>query len=217
MRHILLALTLLALLTEAVLAETDTPIVYPLPEGHVLLDYIPIFDTQPEETLLLLGCKHENAVKLAVTRRIDTGSYLLTTLSGPIFALDSFVPEQAYMQSDMYSLYLWYGVRNGEPVDEVFLSMDNGDGTTLQIRNGYVSRRDSPVKYSFAMNEPGLLFISGELPCPELEWPTDISMSLNDFTLSSLEAECLLALDCLKDLTAQYDEGDDIPGYTIHW
>lgn len=217
MRHILPVLALLALLTGAAIAENDTPIVYPLPEGHALLDYIPIFNTQPEETLLLLGCKTENAVKLAVTRRMDTGSYLLTSLSGPIFALDSFVPEQSYMQSDMYSLYLWYGVRNDEPADEVFLSMNNGDGTTLQIRSGYVSRPDSQVKYSFAMNEPGLLLVSGELPYPELEWPTDISMSLNDFALSSLETECLLALDCLRELTVQYDKGDDIPGYTIHW
>lgn len=217
MRHILPVLALLVLLTGAVIAENDTAIVYPLPEGHVLLDYVPIFNTQPEETLLLLGCKTENAVKLAVTRRMDTDSYLLTSLSGPILALDSFVPEQAYMQSDMYSLYLWYGVRNGEPVDEVYLSLCNGDETGLQIRSGYVSRPDSQVKYSFAMNEPGLLLVSGELPYPELEWQTDISMSLNDFALSSLETECLLALNCLRELTVQYDEGDDIPGYTIHW
>lgn len=217
MRHILPVLAFLVLLTGAAIAENDTPIVYPLPEGHVLLDYLPIFNTQPEETLLLLGCKNENAVKLAVTRRMDTGSYLLTTLSGLIFSLDSFVPEQSYMQSDRYSLYLWYGVRNGEPVDEVFLSMDNGDETGLQIRSGYVSRRDSNVKYSFAQMEPGLLCISGELPYPELEWPTGLSLSLNGFDLSSLEAECLLALDCLRELTVQYDEGDDIPGHTIHW
>lgn len=216
MRTLLSILVSLMLLTGAAIAEASAPTVFPLPDGHVLLDYVRIANTQPEEMLLLLGCERENAVKLAVIRRIDSISYLLTALSGPILSLDSFIPEQSYMQSDEYSLYLWYGVRGGTPVDEVYLLCES-DGTGGHIRGGYVNRLDSNVNYSFGQTAPGLLSISGELPCPEIEWPTDLSLSLDGFSLPTLEAECLRALDCLRELTTQYREGDDIPGYTIHW
>lgn len=217
MRTLLSILVSLMLLTGAVCAEELTPTVYPLPEGHVLLDHVQIANTMPEEMLLLLGYESENAVKLAVIRRIDSNNYLVTALSGPVLSLDSFVPEQSYMQSDEYNLYIWYGVRDGKPVDEVFLSLCNNDGTGLQIRSGHVSRLDSNANYNFDQTEPGLLAISGELPYPEIEWPTDFCLDLNGFSLSTLEAECLQALDCLKELTTQYREGDEIPGYTIHW
>ena len=216
MRTLLSVLISLMLLTGLAYAEDSTPTVFPLPEGHVLLDHIQIVNSEPEELFLLLGCKSENAVKLAVIHRIGSSSYLMTALSGPVLSLDSFVPEQSYMQSDEYSLYLWYGVRDGKPVDEVYLLCES-DGTGMQIRSGYVSRRDSNVNYSFGHAAPGLLVISGELPYPEIEWPTDCSMDLNGFSLPTLEAECLQALDCLKELTRQYSEGDAIPGYTIHW
>lgn len=216
MRTLLSVLISLMLVIGIACAEESAPTVFPLPEEHVLLDYVHIANTQPEETLLLLGCDKENAVKLAVIRRIDSNGYLMTALSGPILSLNAFVPEQSYMHSDEYSLYLWYGVGDGKAVDEVYLLCEN-TGTGVQIRSGYVSRLDSNVNYSFGQKAPGLLAISGELPYPELEWTMDFSLDLNGFSLPMLETECLQALDRLRELTTQYREGDDIPGYTIHW
>jgi len=207
MRHILpLLLTLILCLPAA--AE---PLVIPLPDGHICLDILPLPDG---EQLLLLGDKSENAVRLAAT-----DSDMIIAISGSILPLDEYDPELAYftVQWQTGQPIFWWGTSNIIQTREIFLWLANDAVLGWHITGGYVDDPFKPLKYSFFQEEPGLLRVSGDRPYPELEWPTDFSMMLNGFTLSTLEAECLLALDCLEALTTQYDEGDDIPGYTIHW
>lgn len=207
MRLMLILMLLLTLLAFSAAAE---PAVIPLPEGCVCLDIL----TLPRGGhLLLLGDEPENALRLAAA---DGG--MITAISSTLLPLDTYDPELAYFTVDWRddAPIFWWGTSNVIRTHEKYLRLTQIGGV-WHVAGGFADDPFTPLKFSFYQHEPGMLWISGDLPYPEVEWPTDFSMALDGFDPQALAQVCQEALVFLEDFTMNNPAGAQDGKVRINW
>ncbi len=203
-------LILLVMLVTLAFSAAAEPAVVALPEGCICLDIITLPDGGH---LLLLGDEPENAVRLAAADGQE-----ITAMTGPLLPLADYDPGLAYFTVDWRddAPIFWWGTSNVVRTRELYIRLAETDGG-WHVTSGYVYDPFTPVKYTFSQQEPGLLWVSGDLPYPEIEWPTDISMALDGFDPDALEQVCLKALAYLEDFSMNHTVDEQDEKYRINW
>ncbi len=168
---------------------------FPLPEDYVLLDRLWLDEGQAA-ALLLLGSESENAIRLGIAQRTNTGEYALSALTQPTLSYDVHDPELSllYIPCQTDHPTFWWGFRNDIVSDELCLSIRQDEERGWLVIYGYVVRANTPFKYTFLQEAPGVIAISGDMPYPQISWQTDFPMALDGFDLAALENVCQEAL-----------------------
>lgn len=176
-------------------ARAESEQKFSLPEDYVLLDRLWLEDEQAE-ALLLLGSETENAIRLGIAQRTDTGEYALSALTQPILPYDMYDSALSYLYIPWQTEHptFWWGFRNDVVSDEICLSLRRDAERGWLVAYGYVTRADTPSRYTFMQEAPGMIAISGDMPYPQIGWQTNFPMALDGFDLPTLEGVCREAL-----------------------
>ena len=200
------------------LAQAEAPSVTLLPQGHFCLASAPV-GPDAAHRLLALSEPETSTVKLAIAARDEEGIYRIEALSGRILSLNAWDPDAVWMidkwQDSRPSF--WWGGGEPETTEEFFLMFgQNADGMWM-VTSGYDTFHITGVTYQFSSWMPGFLEVCGETISPAILWPTELSMTLDGFTLYEVDQVCGPALRYLDafSLTHTVDEQDET--YRIIW
>ncbi len=169
---------------------------FPLPQGYEVYDAAWIGSGQ-DQALLLLGSREEDAVKLAVGVRREGEASEIAALSQSLFSFDELEPVNCWMQDKWNDgkPYFWWGGGTPKKEKEIYLRIRCDDAGEWQVSGGHVADGMGNVLLAFWQDEEeGVLTIRGEMTNLQIDWRTDVSMALEGFDLSAVEAVCREAL-----------------------
>ena len=155
-----------------------------------------------EYAFLLLGCKEENALRLAVVNQVEERQYKIIELSKPILSYDEFVSGAHWMQDpwDESKPYFWWGASDVQTNVDIYLCIEQKNDQEWYVAYGFIADQGGNIKYSFSLEDDKSITITQDTVYPSIRWKTDVSFRLDDFDIAAVEAVCMDAIAFLEKL-----------------
>lgn len=169
-----------------------------------------------ENALLLLGSEEENIMKVAVASKANDGKYQIVCLSDKVISYQDYLAGSVYLQDkwDDGHPSFWYEFQQSK---DIYFSIENVGIDDWRVVYGYITCDEDKVDFSYYTTAEANEIRVYETVSPQICWITEITMSLQGFDLSAVQAECIEALQYLNKFQATHDFGDQDDTYRIIW
>lgn len=176
-----------------------------LPEGYTILDGTWIAG-KTDDAFLLIGSKEDNSLKLAVATQIKQQTYQVVATSKPLLPYDDYVSGASHIADPWQTEtpYFWWGAGKITTEKEIYIVIEMNESHSWYVSHGFIADSDGNTIYSFDYADNESVFISGETPYPIIRWRTNVSLLLEGFDITTVEALCMNALEVKEEVFENY-------------
>ncbi len=175
-----------------------------LPEGYSILDGTWIAG-KTDDAFLFIGSKEDNSLKLAVATKTKQQTYQVVAISKPLLLYDDYVSGASYMADPWQTgaPYFWWGATEIKTEKGIYIIIKMNESHDWYVSYGFVADSDGNTIYSFEYTDNNSLSISGETAFPIIRWRTNVSLQLEGFDITAVEAICMDSLE-VKEVLETY-------------
>ena len=176
-----------------------------------------------EKAFLLLG--NEKDMWLAVAMQMEDDAYQLVAQSKPVLSYEAYCLGSVEMTDRWDNGRPYFRYSLAYEINLYLSVSDAGDGTWI-VHGGNVDFYEENIDFNFyassredsgAYREASIPYgedymLAYETAFPQIEWPIGDNLKLEGFDLSTIQTECLAALEYLEefDKTHSLGEQDDV-------